>query len=137
MADLTVTATSVVKGTGAVINKDYLAGETITAGQAVYLKESDGKLWKAQADGTAAEAAFIGIALNGAAAGQPVVILTSGSCTIGATVAVGGVYCVSATAGGICPVADLVSSDYVTIIGYGSTTAILYVDPVISGIEKA
>ena len=135
MSDLSITAGSVVKSTNA--NVTYgTAGETITAGQSLYLKESDGRYWKAQSDGTSAEAAFAGIALNGASAGQVLAVQTSGVITIGATVTVGIIYCVAATAGGICPSADLTSSDYVSIIGVGTTSALLAMSPVISGVEK-
>ena len=68
MAALTVTATNVVFVSGSVIQ--HTIGETVTAGQAVYLK-TDGRVWKAQCDGTAAEAAAIGILLSGGAAAQP------------------------------------------------------------------
>jgi predicted transcriptional regulator len=127
----------VVYGSGATIRKEYLAGETITAGMAVYLKSSDSRLWKAQADGTAAEAAFVGVALNGASAGQPVQVQSGGEITIGATVAIGTVYVVATTAGGIAPVADLISTNYVTVVGVGTTAAILTILPIVSGIQKA
>ena len=65
----------------------------------------------------------LAIALCGASAGQPVVVATSdtGGITIGGTTTVGTIYCVSATAGGICPWADLASTNYVTILGVGQT----------------
>jgi len=137
MADLTITAASVAKSTGAVENKQYVAGETITAGQAVYLKSSDSKWWKAQADGTSAEADAIGIALNGAAAGQPVSVQTAGAITIGATIAVGTTYVVSATAGGIAPVADLASTNYLTYLAYGSAAGVLTLNVKSTAIQLA
>lgn len=137
MADLSITAANVVKGTGAVPDASKVAGETVTAGQTVYLKASDNRWWKSQADATSTEAAASGIALNGASAGQPLVVQTAGEITIGATVAVGGVYVVSATAGGIAPVADLASTNYLTVIGYGKTTAIIVMDVNPTGIQVA
>jgi hypothetical protein len=86
MADISVTAASVVPGANATLIQST-AGETITAGMAVYLKASDSRWWKAQADGT--------------------------------------IYVVSATAGGICPEADLASTNYVSILGVGSTAAVI------------
>jgi hypothetical protein len=121
MADLTITAANVVAGAGATRNTGT-AGETITAGQVVYLKAADAKLWLAQADGTAAEAEAVGIALHGALANQPLNYLASGALTIGATTAVGAVYVVSATAGGVAPYADLVATNRVTLLGYGTGT---------------
>lgn len=137
MADLTITAANVVKGSGAIVDTSRVAGETITAGQAVYLKSSDSKWYKAQSDGTSAEAEASGVALNGASAGQPVAVQTAGTITIGATVAVGAVYVVSNTAGGIAPLADLSSTNYLTVFGYGATTLTILMDINATGIQVA
>lgn len=143
MADLTITAANVLPSTGANINTNRTAGETITAGMAVYLT-TDNTWKKAQHDGTQAEAGGsgpgsdnVGIALNGASSGQPLHVLTSGDCTIGATVTVGERYFLSATAGGICPTADVASTDYVTFLGLGITAAVIRFKPLISGIQAA
>lgn len=119
MANLTITATGVLPGANARINHTYVAGEAVTAGQSAYLKPSDSKLWLAQCDGNTDEATIAGICLNGAAAGQPVSLQEEGDITIGATVVVGATYVVSATAGGICPVADLATTNKLSYIGYG------------------
>ncbi len=139
MADITVTAANVLPGSDANVLTNYLAGETITAGMAVYLKSSDSRWWKAQCDSTAAEAgsAGLGIALMGSSAGQAVAVQISGSITIGATVVATTQYIVSATAGGICPIADIVSTNYLSLLGYGSTTAILIMNKNATGIVKA
>lgn len=140
MPDLTVTAASVVAGSGAIIERAYNFGETITAGQAVYLKSSDSKWWKMQHDGTAEESGSgvaKGIALNGGAANQPAAVQTAGQLTIGATVAAGVEYYASATAGGLAVVGDLGSADYVTVMCYGITTAIVVVNPVAFGVVLA
>lgn len=123
MADLTVTAASV---TG--VTQSILAGETITAGMSVYLKTSNNRWMKAQCDGTAEEAGSgtdTGIALHGSLNGQPLIVQKTGICTPGATVAVGTIYCISATAGGICPIDDLVSTNKVSILGIGATASTL------------
>ena len=83
MADLTVTATSVVPISGSV--QSGIAGETITAGNSLYIKAADGKLWKAQCDGTAEEATGVGVAMNGAAVNPPVASVADGSVNIGGT----------------------------------------------------
>jgi hypothetical protein len=138
MADLTVTAASVVKSTGATLTAaSEVYGETVTAGQSVYRKSTDSKIYKAQSDGTAEEATAIGIALVGGAVGQPAVYQTGGLITIGATVAIGTIYVVSATAGGIAPWADLASTNYVTIVGIGSTAAVIAMSINASGIQHA
>lgn len=136
MADLTITAGSVLPGTDAVTTPGT-AGETLTAGMAVYLKASDGKFWKAQSDGTAAEGAIIGVALNGASAGQPVLVQTGGTITIGATVVVGGIYIVSAAAGLICPFADIATLQILGIIGWAPSATTLLVKPQATAIVHA
>ena len=121
MADLTVTATSVLFTSG---NKlTGVAGEALTAGQSVYLKASDGKIWKAQADGTAAEADAVGIALHAAGAGQPITYAGHGSViNIGATTAKTTTYMVSAAAGGVAPQADLTAAQLIVRLGYATAT---------------
>lgn len=125
MADLSVTAANVVKGTDAVIEHG-IAGETITAGQPVYLDTTTNKLKLADCNSaTAAVRQPRGIALNGASDGQPLTIQRSGNITIGATLTPGASYYLSATAGGIAPFADLVTGDYFVLIGIAKTAAIL------------
>ncbi len=122
MADLTVTAASVLYTSGSKEHA-YMAGETITAGMPVYLKASDSRLWKAQADGTAAEAAAVGISLHAALAGQPLAYAGNGSIiNIGATTSKAPIYVVSAAAGAVAPIADLVSTNYITHLGYATAT---------------
>ena len=125
MADLTITAASVVKGsTAKTVNGT--AGATITAGQVVYLDASDNKYKLADNDSaTAAVRSPAGLALHGASSNQPLTILTEGPVTIGATVAVGVIYCLSSTAGGICPSTDIAAGDYNTIIGIGTSTTVI------------
>jgi len=144
MADITVTAANVAQGTGAAVDHQFLAGETITAGQSVYRKASDGRWWKAQCDsaaeevgnGTASVPRF-GVSLHGALAGQPLSVQTSGPYTAGGTVVAGTPYVVSATAGGICPHADLVATNKVTFIGYGISTTQIQIAPIITGLTVA
>lgn len=120
MADLTITAADVVNTSGAI--QSGTAGETITAGMAVYVKAADSRLWKAQCDGTAAEATAVGIALHAALAGQPLAYAGNGSVIdIGATTSKT-IYVVSATAGGVAPVADLVTGNYISRLGHATAT---------------
>jgi hypothetical protein len=121
MADLTVTATTVVPLTDARILQG-IAGEAITAGQSLYVKAADSKLWKAQCDGTVEEATCAGIALNGAAANQTVAYIEGGSLNIGATTSKATTYVVSATAGGIAPQADLIATNRISYVGYATDT---------------
>jgi hypothetical protein len=137
MADLTVTATSVLKTAGSV--SEGIAGGTITAGQSVYFNSATQRWLPAQCDGTTEEAGAsgIGVALNGAAIGQPVDVQVGGTYNPGATVAVGQQYHVSAAAGGICPYGDLISTNKVTYLGVGTTAAEINLTPIYTGIAKA
>ena len=103
----------------------------------VYLRSSDTKWYKAQSDGTAAEATIGGVVVTGSSASQACVVQTGGTLTIGGTVVAGTVYIVSATAGGICPVADLSSTQFLAIVGYATTSAIIVVNKVATGVAKA
>jgi len=125
LADLSITAANVAPGTDA--TKDTgTAGEALTAGQAVYKKSSDGKYYKADCNSATAEVRVAsGIVLTGSAANQPVVVQTAGSITIGATVSNGVVYYLSGTAGGIRPVADNTTGDYVQTIGIATSASVI------------
>lgn len=121
MSDITITAASVLPATGAVM-EDGIAGETITAGMAVYLKASDSRLWKAVATSAAAADAK-GIALHAALAGQPLKYQKGGPMNIGATTDKTTTYMVSAAnAGGVAPQADLASTNKITRLGYATAT---------------
>lgn len=100
-----------------------IAGEAITAGETVYVKSSDNKVYLADADLSAAGATCVGIALCSVAASQQVTYAKPGSVIkIGSSASVGqgAVYCLGATAGSIVPEADLTTDDYVTILGVGN-----------------
>lgn len=137
MSDLTITATSVIPGGGAK-TIDGTAGVAITAGQVVYYDTSAGTYKLADCDSaTSAVRSPAGIALNGAASGQPVEVLTEGEITIGATVEASVPYFLSPTAGGICPLADVLSGDYAVFLGFGVSTTKIRVKIVEAGVVKA
>ena len=128
MADLSITAASVVAASTAT-TANGTAGATITAGVPVYKDSNAANVLKpTDADSSATTAAAVGIALHAAATGQPLKYITAGSLTIGATIGKGTVYICSGGAGLICPIGDLASADYLTILGYGTDTATLMVD---------
>ena len=135
MANLTITAASVLAGSGN--TQDGTAGTTITAGQPVYLDATTGTYKLAQNDGTAAEAAVAGISLHAALAGQPLKIQTTGTLTIGSTVVLGEIYILSATAGALCPCADLVSTNRTVLIGIATSTTVLTLCINNSGVQRA
>lgn len=145
MADLSITTTQVIATT---TNRGThilhgTAGEAITQGQSVYLKSTDNKLYKADADDSAATAAAVGIAVSAAGvANQQVSYQKSGTIVIGAAASItaGETYFVSDTAGGIKPAADLGAGDYVTYLGVGdASNGIVMPDagPVASGTAHA
>lgn len=143
MADITITPANVVAGSNASIRNDGYARETITAGMAVYYDSATSGWKKALANGTAAQSGngvAFGIALNGASSGQPLSVDTGDSAgiSIGGTTVVGTIYVVSAAAaGGICPWADLASTNYVTILGIGQSSNKIQLVGNASGIAHA
>jgi hypothetical protein len=129
MADLSITAASVVAGSGATIDRSKNAGAALTAGQVVYLESSSSTYKLADCNSATAEVRTpVGIALHAAASGQPVAVLTKGPVTIGATLTAGVAYYLSGTAGGIRPVADNTTGDYPAVIGMASSTTVLVVN---------
>jgi hypothetical protein len=132
MADLALTAASIVPGAGARVTT-YTAGATITAGQSVYFDSATNtvKLASAAAVGSAAA---IGTAVNGASSGQPVDVQLGGKLTTNSVLSKGVAYYVSNTAGGICPFADLVAGKFPTLIGVAESTTSLIVSPISVGV---
>ncbi len=128
MADISVTAASVIAGANAKKARGR-AGATITAGQTLYADGSDSSDLKlADANASAATANCVGIALHGASDGQPLeYVYEDDDFTPGATLSLSaaaddGVYVLSGTAGGIAPVGDLAAAMYPVIIGVAKST---------------
>jgi len=136
MADLSITAANVIADSMAV-KESGVAGETITAGKAVYKSSTTGKFLLADSNSATAEVRVpYGIALNGASDGQPLVVLKSGDITIGATMTAGASYWLSDTPGGICPDADVGSGEYASLIGVAKSTTVLNVGIKASGVAR-
>ncbi|MBX5010890.1 hypothetical protein HJB67_13090 [Rhizobium lentis] len=141
MADLVITAANVVAGAGAP-TKTGIAGAAIAAGDIVYLDTATTGKWQlADSDAATAEArgqtGNIGIALNSAAANQPIVVQTEGQVTLGAVLTAGTAYYLSDTPGKLCPVADITGGDYYTLVGLAASTTVLNVDFQYSGVASA
>lgn len=136
MADYTITAANVVPVAGTGTAKGVSAG-AITIGQAVY-RNTSGKLAPAQADADTTDAVF-GIALSqAAAADQPITVATSGPLTIGSVIPVGDIVVLSAAASGaMAPSDDLLSADYVTLIGVATDATTLTLRTFNTGVAKA
>ena len=140
MADLVITAANVAEGSsGTTVVTNYKAGATITQGQLVYLDPTT-STWKlTDANGGAPlnvsdVSTQIGVALASVSSGQRLPVQTAGPYTVGATVAVGTWYVVSATPGGIAPVADQASGWTATLFGQAISTTQINITPVKNGV---
>lgn len=128
MADLTITASALLAGANATVLHG-IAGLAIAAGKSVYLDAATDTVKLSDNDDASADVrAASGISLNAtAAAGQPVSYIKGGDLAMGAILTKGESYCVSGTPGGICPRADVVSTDDPIILGIASSTSNLQV----------
>ncbi len=135
MADLTITAADVEKTSGR--TETRTAGVAVTAGQLVYVDSSDSSKAKLADADALATADLRGVALCDAAADQPVTILLDGVYNPGATVTVNEIYIVSATAGGIAPIGDLASGDFLGVFGYATADNRITLHVAASGVAKA
>lgn len=127
MTNIVITSANVVAGPNATRSQGT-AGTAITAGQAVYFDTTVNK-WLLAGNTLAAGANQAGgIALDSAALNQPITVQTSGDITIGGTLVAGTAYYLSATAGDICPFADLVTTNHVCQLGLATSTTSLHLD---------
>lgn len=139
MADLTQTTANVATHA---LNKNQLdlgvAGEALSEGMPVY-KGTDQKWYKAIASDTDVKSGLydIMITVSPSATDGKVILQKQGDVDLGATLAVGETYVVSATSGKICPIGDLVSTNYVTYLGIASTTSKLTMDLKATGTQVA
>ncbi len=140
MADISITAANVVPGSNSnqVVG---LAGETIAQGKVVYRSSTTGKWMLADSNAGTAEArgsdvSNVGIALTGSSLNQPIVVHKSGDLTVGATMTAGIPYFLSDTPGGICPIADVGSGEYVVQLGISTSTTVLAVAPKYTGVSN-
>lgn len=120
MADLSITAANVRVSSGNAEARVEL-GEAVSAGEVLYLKtDTDGvdRWFLAQCDGTAGEAVPVAMALASGAQYQVVPVLKAGS-TVKVSGAAytnfGAYYYLSVAKGKVCPYADLVSTNKVTV----------------------
>lgn len=134
MADVVITPANVIAQDGALIEHGTF-GAAVTAGQVVYLNTTTRKWELADADALAS-ANGVGIALNGGAADQKGSIVVEGPVALGAVLTLGTAYGVSATAGGLAPLADLLAGDYVTFLGVPTSTSVLYLRRIVTGVAK-
>lgn len=138
MTDISITAANVVAGSNAT-RVHGTAGETITAGQAVYKSSTTNKWMLADSNSATAEARTAqAIALNGASLNQPITVQTAGDITIGGTLnPEAPAYYLSDTAGGICPVSDVGDGEYFCLIGLAKSASVLAINIQASGVAMA
>lgn len=130
MTDISITAGNVVAGSNSRQDLGSPAGETVAAGKAVYKASATSKWMLADSNSATAEARYAtGISLNGASLNQPLAVHTGGDISIGGTLTAGGAYYLSDTPGGICPVADVGSGEYVCLLGLAKSPTVLAFDP--------
>lgn len=127
MAALTQTAANVALGGTAVLFQKVQAGEILTQGNAVYLKTSDSKYWKTDAD-AAASSVLAGVAITPAAADGYFILQTAGPINLGGTLAVGVDYYIHTTAGAIGLIGELTTGDFASRLGKAITTSVLQLD---------
>lgn len=123
MADITITAANVARGSDALVDHGT-AGVAITAGQTIYLDSVTSKMVLSDNNG-AGTRTVNGVALHAAAANQPIAFQKSGDITIGATLTAGQDYWLSATPGGIAPRADLTTGMDPILIGVAKSATVL------------
>jgi hypothetical protein len=132
MADLTISGVGEITTTSgsvlATTTAQGIAGASITPGQVLYADPTNNNfLLPAKASDVLQVSHIVGIALNTAAANQPVTYATAGDITLSNAngVTSGTVYVVSNTTGGgfIAPVTDAPPNVAVLGVGNGGTTS--------------
>ncbi|WP_291854881.1 hypothetical protein [Bradyrhizobium sp.] len=133
MVDIVVTPANVVGGADAE-RIQGVAGATVLAGQVVYRDSVTRRFLLADNNSATPDVRNpIGIALHGASNGQPLAVQTGGDLNVGATLVVGETYYLSDTPGGICPEADLVTGEFVSVLGVATTASNLKMRMLVSG----
>lgn len=142
MANLTQTAANVGIGNADCPTRSVQFGESVTQGMPLYVS-TDGKYYQCDANDTLAKADCDGIALtSGATDGYGLIALPSTQpgrslVNLGATLAVGTMYGVSATKGAIAELADISSTQFPTALGFAVSTSLLDFQVTICSVAKA
>jgi hypothetical protein len=140
MADLTITAGN-VKATNANTSISRgIAGTAVNAGQVVYADPADSyKLKPALSSNQTQAQNVVGVALNTAAADQPLAYATAGDVTVGSVLTNATVYVLGSAAGALSPSADLDASTnarYGTVVGIATSATNLRVGIISSGVQN-
>lgn len=136
MSALTFTAASVLLSGGAA--QTLIAGGTIARGNVV--RKSGTNTVVAASNNTAPNAIAYGIALNDAAAGQPVEVaaLVSGGTIAGvASNCEAGKVLLLGTNGAIIPVDDIAGTEFVSVVGVGYSASVFTLGLIVGGVGAA
>jgi hypothetical protein len=127
MADLSITAGSVVPSSSAT-KVNGKAGEAINAGQTVFLDTTASNTYKLADGNDSTKMPVAGIAGNTAGTGQALQVITADpALTIGSHGLGNGIPLFqSATAGGICPFADLSTGNKTTCVAVTATNTTVW-----------
>ena len=138
MANYTITAANVAIAESNVRTTVVQVGEAVTEGTAVYLDTATSKFMLADAS-SLATAAVAGIVISPAALDGYALMQTTKKYIVGATLVAGDPVYLSATASGgnLCPHADLVATNYVTLIGHAVSTTEVELDLQVTGVVIA
>jgi hypothetical protein len=142
MADLSQTAANVAIGASTTPTQTVQVGEAVTQGMPLYF-HTDGKWYQCDANDGVAKAHVGAIALSPASSNGYALIAKPSETperslvNLGATLAVGTAYAVSATKGAIAPVADITTTQFVSIIGIAYSASLLDFQTVIGKTAKA
>ena len=135
MADLVISS-SLVQPTETSPFESGICGAEFTAGQVGYVDASDSSRWKKAVATASASAAARGIATGNFSTGQIGRFQTHETLNLGGGVSAGVVYAVSTNAGGIAPIADVTTGNFITPLAVGATTNNLSLTIFRSGIQK-
>lgn len=125
MADLVIGATPSVASTTTTDPRYGTAGAVITPVQPIY-RHTDGNLYPADNNLTLAEATVLGVSITGGGIGDKVLYFDAGlDVDPDVTVVKGKTYVLSANAGKICPIEDLVATNYLVYLFFGLSTTVL------------
>lgn len=129
MTDVAIVATNVVAGTDSKQVRG-IAGAAIAAGKLVARDPATKKFVLADTNhATIPELKEPeGVALHAAENNQPLTVLTAGDLTVGTVLTAGTDYWASDTPGGICPRADVGSTERVVQVGIAKTNSVLAVN---------
>ena len=129
MAALTITPEDVGIASETTQYRSVVTSGATTQGQPLYKVSASTEHTPAESGDTGAKAKAVCLAITPSAGAGVCVAAFSGLVVMGATLAVGTEYYLSATAGGIVPRGDLVSGDWITRLGIATTTSILDFQP--------